>query len=62
MGDRTSYSKLPDLNNIVNSINYVTSPVFLIHNSSFDTDFKNSIPITSAMIRWPLFNVAFIVL
>ncbi len=31
--------KLPDLDNIVNSINYVTLPISLIHNSSFDTDF-----------------------
>ena len=30
--------KLPDLDNIVNSINYVTLPISLIHNSSFDTD------------------------
>ena len=40
LGDPISYSKLPDLDNIVNSVNYVTSPISLIHNSSFDTDFS----------------------
>jgi len=30
MGDPISYSKLPELDNIVNSINYVTSPISLI--------------------------------
>ena len=37
-GDPISYFELPDLDNIVISINYAISPISLIHNSGFDTN------------------------
>jgi hypothetical protein len=49
-GDPISYFELPDLDNIVSSINYAISPISLIHNSGFDTNslFNSTHPASKA--------------